>query len=180
MPTSIDVVPRGWLGLADANSFYPDDLPPEWQLTYFANAFSAVLLPPEAWLPRSESELGVWRTDVNPGFRFYLEATCSTGERARSSAAAALGSALVAFVDAAAERQVNEAWTTAPGTLLAAHGGQRIGVSVSCPRHLNGDPRGARAWLTAQPEQPRLVILDRPRSTELEAWGDLLMLLGLS
>lgn len=36
---------RGWWDLADRATFYPDDLPEDWQLSYFANCFRTTLLP---------------------------------------------------------------------------------------------------------------------------------------
>lgn len=176
MPTSIDVVPQGWWTLADADGFYPEDLPRDWQLTYFANVFPAVLVPATLWQHRSDAELAAWRADVHAGFRFYLASTSTTEDSARARAIAALGSALHAFVDG--ER--DETGTADPASvLLAPRTGRRIGAARHCPAALNGDPRGARGWLAAQAEPPQLVILDRPRSTELDAWHDLLALLGL-
>jgi hypothetical protein len=185
MPTSIDVVSQGWWGLADADSFYPDDLPQEWQLTYFANVFPAVLVPGPLWQQRSESELADWHADVHAGFRFYLELTSSTDDRARSRATAALGPALIAFVAEAPEPRGAEQVADQARALIAPHTGHRIGAARHCPCHLNDNPRSARRWLDAQAEPPRpeplgLVILDRPRLTELEAWQNLLMLLGRS
>lgn len=178
MPTSIDVVPQGWSALANADSFYPDDLPREWQLTFFANVFPAVLVPGFLWQQRPESELAAWHADVHAGFRFYLELTSSTDDRARSRATAALGPALIAFVAEAPEPRGAEQVADQARTLIEPHGGHCIGASRYCPCHLNDNPRGARGWLDAQGEPPRLVILDRPRSTELEAWQNLVMLLG--
>ena len=185
MPTSIDVVPQGWWALADADSFYPDDLPREWQLTYFANVFPAVLVPGPLWQQRSESELADWHADVHAGFRFYLELTSGTDDRARSRATAALGPALIAFVAEAPEPRGAEQVADQARALIAPHTGHRIGASRHCPCHLNDNLRDARGWLDAQTEPPRpeplrLVILDRPRSTELEAWQNLLLLLGRS
>lgn len=190
MPTSIDVVPQGWWALADADSFYPDDLPREWQLTYFANVFPAVLVPGLLWQQRSESELADWYADVHPGFRFYLELTSSTDDGARSRATAALGSALIAFVAEAPEPRGTEQVAGQARAMVAPHAGHCIGASRYCPSRLNDNLRDARGWLDAQAEPPRpeplrpeplrLVILDRPRSTELEAWQNLLTLLGWS
>jgi len=178
MPTSIDVVPRGWSALADADSFYPDDLPQDWQLTYFANVFPAVLVPGPLWQQRSEAELADWHADVHHGFRFYLELTSSTDDGARSRATAALGSALIAFVAEAPEPRGTEQVTELARALIAPHSGHRIGASRRCPRNLNENLRDARGWLDAQAEPPRLLILDRPLSSELEAWRNLLLLLG--
>ena len=155
MPTSIDVVPQGWWALADADSFYPDDLPREWQLTYFANVFPAVLVPGPLWQQRSEDELASWHADVHPGFRFYLELTSSNDDGARSRAMAAFGAALIAFVAEAPESRGTEPVAARAGALIAPHTGNCIGASRHCPPRLNENLRDARGWLDAQTEPPR-------------------------
>lgn len=60
----------GWDGL-----FYPDDLPPEWRLTYYANEFPLVLLPAAAWCSTQPTALEDWRDDVPERFRFVLDVT---------------------------------------------------------------------------------------------------------
>jgi len=69
--------------------------------------------------------------------------------------------------------------TTLATRLLAAGADQDLGLALRCPRQLNADPRGARAWLNGLTEKPRLVILDRPTASDLEAWNNLVILLGL-
>ncbi|MBK1706770.1 hypothetical protein CKO40_20040, partial [Halochromatium glycolicum] len=68
------VTPRGWWDLADACQFYPSDLPEDWRLAYFANAFGAVLLPYATWVNAEAATLAQWREDVTPRFRFVAEA----------------------------------------------------------------------------------------------------------
>lgn len=60
----------GWHG-----SFYPDDLPPEWRLTYYANEFSSLLLPATRWREADRVELEGWCDDVSERFRFVLDVT---------------------------------------------------------------------------------------------------------
>ncbi len=51
--------------------FYPGDLPVDWRLSYYANAFSAVLVPEVRW--RAEGvDFEQWAEDVPDGFRFYF------------------------------------------------------------------------------------------------------------
>jgi hypothetical protein len=57
-----------WLG-----SFYPEDLPPEWRLSYYNTRFDCVLLPYHDWSARTPAELGGWRADTLERFRFLLE-----------------------------------------------------------------------------------------------------------
>ena len=58
----------GWTGL-----FYPEDLPREWRLTYYANEFRGVLLPFRSWITARRQNLADWADDVHEGFQFYLE-----------------------------------------------------------------------------------------------------------
>ncbi|VAW61030.1 hypothetical protein MNBD_GAMMA09-460 [hydrothermal vent metagenome] len=62
-----------WLG-----DFYPHDLPQDWYLSYYANEFSAVLLPENQW-QNNLMALEEWAFDVSESFRFYLHSRCSAG-----------------------------------------------------------------------------------------------------
>jgi len=52
-------------------TFYPEDLPEDWRLSYYANEFSAVLVPQEKW-QSEEADFEQWAEDVPEGFRFYF------------------------------------------------------------------------------------------------------------
>lgn len=54
--------------------FYPEDLPREWRLTFYNNAYSCVYLPYIDWSGREDAELSSWANDVMDRFRFVLEA----------------------------------------------------------------------------------------------------------
>ncbi len=69
----------GWQQAAMIEQYYPVDLPEEWRLSFYANEFSAVLVPATLWLA-VDVELDEW-LDVPAGFRFYLES--AGGEHAR-------------------------------------------------------------------------------------------------
>ncbi len=49
------------------DSFYPESLPEEWRLTYYANEFPCVLLPAARAVDASR-----WPEDTHGTFRFYL------------------------------------------------------------------------------------------------------------
>jgi len=58
-----------WLG-----TFYPDDLPEDWRLSYYANEFSAVSIAEDKW--RSNlANLGEWVDEAPEDFLFYLQST---------------------------------------------------------------------------------------------------------
>jgi len=57
------------------NCFYPDDLPQDWRLSYYANEFSTVLVPQSQWQASWQAEgadFEQWAEDVPEGFRFYF------------------------------------------------------------------------------------------------------------
>lgn len=63
----------GWDHEAWAGSFYPEDMPPEWRLSYYNTHFDCVLLPYRDWGARSLETLAAWREDTLERFRFLLE-----------------------------------------------------------------------------------------------------------
>ena len=65
---------RGW-DHADWNgTFYPEDLPDDWRLSYYANEFRGVLLPETVWRTVGPREIAIWCDDVADGFLFFLQA----------------------------------------------------------------------------------------------------------
>ena len=179
MSETIDVVPEGWTALADVDAFYPEDLPDDWRLAYFANAFRSVLVPSAGWTSAPGETLQAWRADVHPGFRFYLGQPSRLDRAQCARAAASLGPVLAAFV---ADEGVDDAPYDAGLLSLRSGDGRRFAVAERCPTHLNSDLRAARDWLRERVEhaQPlRLVILQRPTSLQLAAWHDLVQLMGL-
>lgn len=69
---AISVAALGWLG-SEWDSFYPEDLPPEWRLDYYANEFFAVVVPHAEWSVLSDETLLGWQGAVPEAFRFYWE-----------------------------------------------------------------------------------------------------------
>lgn len=182
MAQMIDVAPEGWWAMASPDSFFPEDLPEDWQLTYYANAFSSAVVPAAHWTQRSAQALAGWRADVNPGFRFYLGQPQPADPDQLERAAAALDDALAAFVE-----PPSTSGQEAPTALLeprSAGAQRRIGSALRCPSVLNRDLRGARDWLRARvnraPGEHWLLILEQPTADELRRWRDLLVLMGLA
>ncbi len=56
-----------WLG-----EFYPEDLPVDWQLDYFSNAFRVVLVPQSVWSDWNEVDLQTVDEAVEAPFYFYF------------------------------------------------------------------------------------------------------------
>jgi len=52
--------------------FYPDDLPADWQLSYYSNEFDVVVVPANYWSADGYGEED-WLDDVEDDFVFYIE-----------------------------------------------------------------------------------------------------------
>ncbi len=68
---SIVVGACGWDHSLWQDNFYPEDLPKDWRLTYYANEFAAVLVPQEKWRA-ADVDYEQWAEDVPEDFRFYF------------------------------------------------------------------------------------------------------------
>lgn len=54
-------------------SFYPEDLPDDWRLSYYNTQFQTVYLPAVVWQAVSAADWARWLYDTQDGFRFVLE-----------------------------------------------------------------------------------------------------------
>ncbi|MDH5218225.1 MAG: hypothetical protein OEX19_11040, partial [Gammaproteobacteria bacterium] len=52
---------RDWECPSLLHEYYPEDLPPDWRLDYYANEFTALAVPADNWRGLSEENLGQWR-----------------------------------------------------------------------------------------------------------------------
>lgn len=73
MAENIHLACRGWQHPLWQGSFYPDDLPADWQLSYYSNEFDAVIIPDDYWSADTLQQELDWCEQVPPGFRFYAE-----------------------------------------------------------------------------------------------------------
>jgi hypothetical protein len=64
----------GWSPANWASVFYPDDLPSAWQVSYYANEFSRLLIPAREWVAPVE-QTKTWLSEVGQDFGFYVELT---------------------------------------------------------------------------------------------------------
>jgi len=63
---------RGWLHQQWMEGFYPEDIPEEWRLGYYANEFNTLLVPWTQW-SESVEELEEGLEDTADDFHLYLE-----------------------------------------------------------------------------------------------------------
>jgi hypothetical protein len=71
--TSVKVGALDWRFPAWKTTFYPADMPDEWQLTYFNTQFNCVFLPREIWRNAVSAERAQWCADTHELFLFLLE-----------------------------------------------------------------------------------------------------------
>jgi len=88
----------GWEHAGWQDVFYPDDLPPDWRLSYYGNEFGAVLVPAEYWAHGSSQGVAQWSEDTDESFRFVLELP---GELASEGGADRPGAGLDVFLEQA-------------------------------------------------------------------------------
>ncbi|MCE5181390.1 MAG: hypothetical protein LLG15_06275 [Betaproteobacteria bacterium] len=76
----------GWEHPQWQGCFYPEELPPEWRLTFYNTAFTCVYLGYAEWSECDLKALSGWVDDTLASFRFVLErnpAGLSAGDEAR-------------------------------------------------------------------------------------------------
>lgn len=71
---SLELAACGWSPADWQRIFYPEDLPEDWRVSYYANEFACVLLPATVW-ENPSIQAAFWQAEVQPDFRFYLEIT---------------------------------------------------------------------------------------------------------
>jgi hypothetical protein len=179
----VAILVRGWNLPAWAGAFYPDDLPPEWRLPYFANAFPAVLLPAPEWLAAGPAGLAAWAAEVPARFRFYLEQPAGPADAALLAAASgSLGASLGGVV---ASRLPSAPVPGVPLFVPAAEAAGEAGVWAGAGRDApTGGLRERRRWLAELAAAPggALVVLEGDAATpgELQRWWELAWLSGLA
>ncbi len=78
----------GWDHPAWTGAFYPDDLPADWRLVYYANEFPVVLVPAAVFAAADRAALEDWREAAETGMRLLFEldpARSLDAQRARAA-----------------------------------------------------------------------------------------------
>ncbi len=84
----------GWRNAGWAESYYPEDLPEDWQLGYYANEQAAIMLPAASWAGRPPAELGGWADETPEDFRWYLLGDAAYDADTQQTLASVLGARL--------------------------------------------------------------------------------------
>ncbi|NEX19169.1 hypothetical protein G3480_02385 [Thiorhodococcus mannitoliphagus] len=179
---------RGWAPLPK-ESFYPEDLPSDWQLAYFANVLDAVLVPVELWRSASADVVARWREDVPDHFGFFIEdLTGAMTPALWSQLSGCLGDGLKGLVVCPDGLDAHCRWMASPfaaGHAVADAGVESgSGIAYLVPSHLQQDLRAARRWLedlvASAGGRPTLLMLSDVEIEAVGQWQLLIDLLGLS
>jgi len=63
----------GWQHKHWAGTYYPEDLPADWQLNYYSNDFRTVLVPVDYWQTITPEDCYEWLDAVDDEFQFFAE-----------------------------------------------------------------------------------------------------------
>lgn len=63
----------GWLFDSWDTNYYPEDIPREWKLGYYANELTAVVVPEQQWQQADHDQLEEMLEDVHEEFGFYFQ-----------------------------------------------------------------------------------------------------------
>lgn len=63
----------GWLFDSWDRDYYPEDIPQEWKLGYYANELTAVVVPEALWKQADPEQLEEMAEDVHEEFGFYFQ-----------------------------------------------------------------------------------------------------------
>jgi hypothetical protein len=189
----IEVIARDWDRPDWRGPFYPDDLPEDWRLTYFANGFESVLVPAARWRSVQPARLAQWAKDVPARFRFYLEldgglAPGTARAMELNQAAAALGDRYAGRVERppppAPGGPVIGSGTDLEGWLAAYDGEGHALLARGIPQAITADLQAAVAWLRSLAAEvgPKsaLAVLDEGPPQALTRWCQLVLLAGLA
>ncbi|RKT43742.1 hypothetical protein [Thiocapsa rosea] len=181
-------VRTGWDPSPGDADFYPDDLPEDWRLTYFANALDAVALDADAWGQVDAGRIARWGRDVPASFAFYLRHDPGAAAVAESAGVQArlgehFGGWILCPDQSHADDLAGSAYVLLE-SVSAAAGSHASALACAVPAELGTDLRAARGWLeglaAAARGRPALALMGRARFEDVRRWQSLVELLGLS
>ncbi len=73
MDSRLEIGAAGWQHPSWSESFYDEELPPEWRLTFYSNEFRFCVIPWSDWSSVSQETLEQLADDVEQPFRLFLQ-----------------------------------------------------------------------------------------------------------
>lgn len=179
-------VRTGWDPSPGDADFYPDDLPEDWRLTFFANALGAVVLDVDAWGQVDAGRIAQWVRDVPASFAFYLRHDPGAVAVAESAEVRArLGERFGGWILCSDQGHAGDLYGPAYVLLesvSAAAGSRASALACTVPAGLDTDLRAARRWLEGLAAgargRPALALMGGARFEDVRRWQSLVELLG--
>jgi len=151
----------GWQYDSWIGEFYPEDIPKDWQLDYYSNAYRVVLVPEQVWLNWTEDDFEEVLDTVEGDFGFYFE----VADELVSSKKVQLDKIVSVFSEAAKgvvvfseKENVASAYCSLPATLISKSQvlptWQWKAGELTC----SGEPCGVVFELTIQPKEQTALL----------------------
>lgn len=112
----------GWQYSSWLGKYYPEDLPEEWMLDYYSNAYRVVLVPEQAWLSWNDEQIEETLDSVEAPFYFYLQVLESVDEIKQQQLLkikAVFAEALSGLVVFSEEQKIEPEYCNVPVTLVS-------------------------------------------------------------
>ncbi|BCN92794.1 hypothetical protein THMIRHAM_05790 [Thiomicrorhabdus immobilis] len=158
---NLQVGAYGWQYASWVGAFYPEDIPKEWQLDFYSNAYRVLLVPESIWLQWSEGELEELLDSVEEDFSFFFEVDGSFSEPKRvqlNRVVEAFGGCVKGVVVISEQDEVAVEYCGLPVTLVSEKntlpGWQWSHAGLTC----SGAPCGVVFELTTQPKEQTALL----------------------
>lgn len=170
----VGVASLGWDNVALRQHFYPEDVPSDWYLTYFANYAMAVIIPTEMWLAADDEQIADWVAQTQDNFWFYLQVEQVEQLQQAAEVQAAFAGQLAGVVTlspiAGLESRSNP-------NLTVLQAGEA--VYLADLTDMRATHRQLAAWLQQDVGEHRLIVLPNEQAHRLTEVQTLLELLGV-
>ena len=98
----------GWEHPQWQGDFFPDGLPEDWRLAYYAHSFSCVLVPELVWRGASPIVIAGWERDTPRHFRFLIDLGSGESRDGTSLLAETLGEKFAGCVSGRLPRGIHD------------------------------------------------------------------------
>ena len=151
----------GWQYESWMGGFYPEDIPVDWQLDYYSNAYRVLLVPEQAWLSWKEDDFEEILEAVEGEFGFYFEVIDdfdSTKEAQLTKIIGVFSEVAKGLVMFSEKENLDTSYCDLPVTLISKSqvlpGWQWQAQDVIC----SGEPCGVVFELTTQPKEQTALL----------------------
>lgn len=151
----------GWQYDSWIGGFYPEDIPTDWQLDYYNNAYRVLLIPEQAWLNWTEDDFEEILDAIEGDFGFYFEVVdtlSNSKEEQLTKIISVFSEAAKGIVMFSEKENLETSYCDLPVTLISKSqilpGWQWQEKNVIC----SGEPCGVVFELTIQPKEQTALL----------------------